>query len=861
MTVSTEQSSAKRLIGSCLYFSSAFFYILFTLLPNSHSLMVKWPWVSVWQFGLTTGPVVVVWQLWNQQFRRLGSYLDLMSIFLCVYLVLNAHFAVFSAQSYWYSWQVICAVSWVYVLVSWFVSAKQVQKLLTFQGFLMTAFIWSSSLFWISQTLQPYLQQAELTSYGAKLSFDFANISLRNWYPLGHQNYVAGYLLLGLPLLGGLAVTACGKFRYFWISSFFLGCFNLYSTGSRGSWFGLFSSTVTFILLSVLLYPKYRKLLIASGLSSLVFFCLWCVSNNRLRGLFLSIFTSSEHSSNETAYRIITNFTGWTIGLEQFPFGAGLGNVPLLYQRYRPFWAGQEAELTYQLHSTPAQIWAELGLIGSSFSIVVVVVICFLSRACLQSVSSQGSSSYHLLPLIVAIISGFTGYIIYALTDFQLDNVCITGSCIIFLSALISIRQQSSIADETPRFQLCLFQKTEKTRFFQALTGVSVLVSIAFWLYPIHRGWMLSSIGFARLQLSDISGFVSALEKAHQLVPWEPYYPYQLGWNLGELSYKTDDFKQAEILRQESISWFKRAIKHSPDREFGYSNLGWLLVATEPQKATDMFLNSARLVPAKNGVFFALGYSLMKQNKENEAIQSMVVEILRQPLLITSPVWKSSELSSVYPQVLSQLEVSLTHLSKSTHSPTNLSYFQQVLGALQWWKGDFNQAKITLSNLPTPLNQSMIALAEVRVHETDSFVTATKSPAHSMISSWIDPDHRDFHITEALRFVLNRKELSSIETIPNLVSELSGSQRRSSSFHEWLTENAPVRSLLNERIGFGVISRHTDGPIPTDFSPRLENILMTDFFQDFISSPVYDPAIDKLLNPMRETLISQLSEL
>jgi hypothetical protein len=36
------------------------FYSLFTLLPNSNSLMVKWPWVFIWQFGLMLGPIALL---------------------------------------------------------------------------------------------------------------------------------------------------------------------------------------------------------------------------------------------------------------------------------------------------------------------------------------------------------------------------------------------------------------------------------------------------------------------------------------------------------------------------------------------------------------------------------------------------------------------------------------------------------------------------------------------------------------------------------------------------------------------------------------------------------------------------------
>jgi hypothetical protein len=58
----------------CLFaLLTATFYALFTLLPDSNSLMVSWPWVFIWQIALLTPMLWFLWQIWQQkQWQGLG---------------------------------------------------------------------------------------------------------------------------------------------------------------------------------------------------------------------------------------------------------------------------------------------------------------------------------------------------------------------------------------------------------------------------------------------------------------------------------------------------------------------------------------------------------------------------------------------------------------------------------------------------------------------------------------------------------------------------------------------------------------------------------------------------------------------
>ncbi|MEO1389768.1 MAG: O-antigen ligase family protein, partial [Cyanobacteria bacterium J06634_6] len=707
--------------------------------------------------------------------------------------------------------------------------------------------------------LPSHIQHLQLLrGYGISKSIDFATISIRNWHPIGHQNYVAGYLILTLPLLLGLAAFHSGKQRACWIANLLVGVAALYMTGSRGAWISFVITTGVFLVCWAWTSPNTRSLLSKLSIVSFSLALFWAISSSRLRGLLAAILTGSINSNGETAYRIITNSTGWFIGSAHPWFGVGLGNVLLHYQKYRPSWAGQEAEITYQLHSTPAQIWAELGFTGTCLTLISVVGFGILSLRCLKVTAAYKSAS---LPLCVSIVSGLSGYGLYSLTDYQLDNPCISGSLIVFFSAVVAMHRYSMMQTVNLHDEPSQRLRTSWLRFVVVSVGSCLLFLSCSWLYPIDRGWMLSSRGFEQLQVDNIARFVSDLESAHNLVPWEPYYPYQLGWQLGDLAYAAENAQQSELLKKESIEWFERAVEISPNREFGHSSLGWLLVNSDPVSATSAFVKSAQLAPAKRGVFFALGYSLLKQNRTAEAIDAMVVELLRQPIFLTSPIWKTPELSTIYSQILSKLENSLGILLQATNSQALSLQLNQVLWGISWWKGEFETAN-TITNVNSDLNQLVLMLNEDQSSSSRKAeeLLEKDTDTSEAILAWLYPEDNESHLTKAL-LLRNENNISfSLENASGMVENLKSSQETASSFHEWISQKSPTRSLLNQRSGFGVISRHVDGPLPTDFYPRIENILMTDFFGDLLPSKRYAPELDKLLSPMREELLTQLSE-
>lgn len=136
VSLKTTQSEAQSssLLPTAIGFGMVGFYVLFTLLPNSNSLMVKWPWVFLWQFGLMLCSIALLFQLWQGKARRLGGWLDWLAGAGCIVLTLSAVFAEFKHQAFWYSWAAICGISALYAINNWLTNHQRVQRLLTFRG-------------------------------------------------------------------------------------------------------------------------------------------------------------------------------------------------------------------------------------------------------------------------------------------------------------------------------------------------------------------------------------------------------------------------------------------------------------------------------------------------------------------------------------------------------------------------------------------------------------------------------------------------------------------------------------------------------------------------------------------------------
>lgn len=837
--------SESRAEGRLLALLTACFYGLFTLLPDSHSLTVKWSWVAIWQIGLLCPVLWLLWQLWHWgRVRSLGNGLDWCIGLGMIGLLVSSIFAQFPNQARWYGWWALCFLAALYALNNYLDNSDRRDRVLATLGYVGLFFVIISLSLWTTQTLMPELARLEsLKQYGVNLPFDFSVLELRNWAPLGHQNYVAGYLMLILPLFAGLSILRVGWRRYLWLIALGLGLLDLYSTSSRGGWLGLFA--LCLFGLGVLLFgSRIPKLWLAiGGMATIALLLLLVFANNRLRTLIVAILQNP--GGGELAYRLINAALGWQMGSDRPWAGIGIGGVPFAYQKYRPIWAGRESELAYQLHSTPVHLWAELGIWGiiPVLGAIALLVYWLVRHQLRQTPIAHGDRI-----LLWSLYGGLLAYGIISLTDYQLDNVAISGAIVIYLACIASILK-SQKSDLETRY----LKSPQKSKFnLPFYAGLGILLTALIWLIPIHRAWQLSSQGFLALSQEKVEIFVDRLTRAHQLAPWEPYYPYQLGWNLGDLALQTKDPRQRQQLLNESIAWLQKGNTISPYQEFGYSNLGWLLLQSDPKAASQAFARAARLVRAKRGVMFGLGLSLLGQRKADLAIEAFSLEGLRDPLFITSPVWRSQGLQPIYSQVLDRMATHYQELLQQySQSGEMNAYLHRSRGGLYWWQGNLKAARADWEAYKTPLSQTILALAEGKSPQA-ILSQPPSSPEMMLIQAWENPSQRANLLRQA--WILATKT----ELPAEMERDLLASMERSDNFDRWVKQNAPVWQYRRQRLGFGVLSRHIDGSIPTDFWIVADNIAMTTWFAELLPSPVYMPELDLALQPWQDAVIKEI---
>jgi uncharacterized protein involved in response to NO len=844
------------LMGSLLGLLTFSHYTIFTLLPDNHSRMVSWFWILMVEIGFAYGVLWAIWQIWVQPqkstekgLRWLGGGLDWVVLGIILTLGLSLTFAPYPLTAYWYTLPTLAYLGMLYGVYSFcsnFEGKPNQQRILTLLGGLSITFAVASLSLWTKQTVLPELQRLKtLNDNGIEASFNFSNLFLRNWATFGHPNYVAGFLLLALPLLATLTLTRKSWQRPLWGIGLGIGLVDFYTTNSRGGWLGLLVAIG--MVAAILLWRSDipRRWVGFGTITAITALGVWAMQNNRLRRTFTGILTLSQ-TGGEFSYRWITAYTGWQMGWSQPITGLGLGSVPTFYQKFRPHWAGQEAEILFQLHSTPVQIWAELGLLGI---IGLVLGWILLFKMFLQVLASPGVS-WEDRALVGAIASGLAGYTIMAITDYQLDVIAITGLLVIEIALTAAIRARY--------IQPSVYLKSSWQPVALGMISVTIIGSLL-WLVPVNLAWLSSAQAFneVRSLQPDTKAFVAKLTQAQQLAPWEPYYPYQLGWYLGDIALANPNPQVQKPLVESGEIWFREAMKYSPYSEFGHSNLGWLLLNDDPNAALEEFQQSAELVPARRTVMFALGQGWFAVGDEAKGIKAMALEFVRYPATWTSPIGQESAWQPYYPRILAETNAIYTELIENTNpNNTNLQrWLYQSRGMLAWWRGDIEAAKQDFRAANSEIGQLLIALDNITPENWQSRLTPTQQtfletsvknnqPWALTIQAWLQPAQRETLLTKG--WLVAGQNLN-----PEIINALVNSMNNSDTFRRWLQENAPSQTFRIQRTGFNVIHRHLDGFTPEDLTILVENLPMNYLFSTLLQDLHYEPSLDQKLRQAR----------
>jgi hypothetical protein len=403
-------TAASRLIGVLWSVGIACLALITWWNPGA-TRMFAWPWSLAMGGALLTPVLILV--LRSLDSRRVlvlpPTPWLLTAVGGATGVLLSGIFSPFRAQTLLWSAPLMAAIAFFLVVYDFLHAtpdsdARRVRSQLFVAGFLTLTAILSLAL-WIYHL--------------GRFDFD-ATLANRNAFPLGHSNYTAGIALLLLPIGAGLAVHQRGWKRFAAASSALVALLLLVSSGSRGGVIalaGLAGATLIALRMSV-----RRKLVVGTVLISTGF--LLSLANPRTRAMFTPARPDSAPNISNIQRRAMLT-AGWRIGLDRPILGWGPGATPLVFPRYRGGLDGG-AENVLQLHSLPAQIWAEFGGVGIVFGSLLTVLI------------ARGAKTQPVAAIALA------GYALFSVFDWQLD-VPVFGFATAALAALLPAPAPSQI--------------------------------------------------------------------------------------------------------------------------------------------------------------------------------------------------------------------------------------------------------------------------------------------------------------------------------------------------------------------------------------------------------------------------------
>jgi O-antigen ligase len=245
-------------------------------------------------------------------------------------------------------------------------------------------------------------------------------LDARNPFPLGHSNYTAGLALLMIPVSAATVLRQRGAWRWLAITVVALALAMLFTSGSRGGFFGLAALALASLWQAPLSAKKKWLLAATAALATLLF----ALAHPRTR---TTLFGGADgHLIAASEKQRAAMFTaGWRMGADRPLLGWGPGTTPLVYPKYRGSLEGG-AENVLQLHSWPAHVWAELGATGLACLLAFTGLI-------LRDAARDATAAVALL-----------GYGAFALTDWQLD-VPIFACAIATFAALLAPPAQCNL--------------------------------------------------------------------------------------------------------------------------------------------------------------------------------------------------------------------------------------------------------------------------------------------------------------------------------------------------------------------------------------------------------------------------------
>ena len=477
-------------------------------------------------------------------------------------------------------------------------------------------------------TLQLVLPATGTAAAVVGLSLYFLGRTPRVVAPLGHHNYMAGFLLLHLPLTARAAAAArSNPARLFWYAATAAQALAIVLTGSLAGVLVLTGLGLV-ALVSRLGFSRvgFRKslgpqstirsskwqivaLLALAALAAVVF--LWSRSPvvAGLRGRVAAIVAERSDLSLEHRLRYLR--AGLSVAAARPLVGWGLGATPFAASLHREQTPGLSppGEVLPQLHSLPANLLAETGVLGLAAALLLVLTTLRLSTG----------------PAATALCA----YLIFSLGDYQLDL-----PAILFPLAIVA---GFSVATSPPASP-----KAEPS-------------SLLRWL-AMGGLFLLSLTGAALLGRSLVAHYFYQRDDPAQAAQWDArcgFYAFRAGGLAEQQTEANQTDANNTDVNNAARRFYLEAAKRMPNlipvaaqagsslmQAGRYSDaLPWLERATE----LDYYFTLAH---------FHLGRARLRTGDRTGAIEAFSTALLVQPATVTAEDWLRSPEREVYSESL-----------------------------------------------------------------------------------------------------------------------------------------------------------------------------------------------------------------
>lgn len=619
--------------------------------------------------------------------------------------------------------------------------------------------------------------------------------TVRNAIPFGHSNYTAGAMLLVLPWLALAGWQASGLRRFAWILAALVALAVLLSTSSRAGSLALVATVGLGAVFGLVRAPWSAQRKLTLVLAAAMLLGLTVLANPRLRELAVGGGWSDIARESNTQRSAMLQ-AGALLGTERPFLGWGPGTVPLTYPLVRAQLDGG-VDNVLQLHNTPMQLWATLGIGG----LVALGLIVFAAVQRMRAVTRAPN------PIALTAAAALLAYGLFALTDHQLDLPAFAGLLGLNLALLFHAPSPATAQSQSNLIGYFAFGR-------RWLVGLLALLLLApFWRtgrdLQARLAYEQALTALAEDRLTD---GLAKLETAAQRATHDPYYRHQLaGWLLTQRR-TTVDAATREQLGAAAAEQLRQSLATGAFEEYAHLNLAWLaLEAGSPLLAGRHFRAALNLAPHRGGAYFGLGLALRETGQLATAVRAFALEWINDPVTATDPIWAHPDFALYRPAVAREATAILDELAPAHPTAGYIS------ALWRWWEQGgpapslgFNResaqfvAALRLIESQSPLPAGLETYAWGRLLRTWQQSPADFSP--------LTPRDSAFAATLARR----------------------AARHPAPAVHGFLTAGPEGEANLlletrTTRTGYGVLALHPDGPPLTDLYVRQSHRVVSAF--------------------------------